>query len=513
MKKVILTLLICCYGFLLTAQTYHVGDLYTAPDGSQGIVYYILPDGSGGWVVALEDASPSCAWGETLNVPGLNDSDFDPWPLLNDHDGYSNTQILRSFQNNNPAFAAGKVDFANGWYLPSPHQLITLYARLPLITAALSQAGGTNLGTDRYWCSAERHDSQAWTVDFGVAGNNGAFTDLMKTAYARVRAVRSFDYISEGLSYQWSTGAATPSISVSPTQTTNYTVTVTAAGGGNATVVRTVEVKESPVSEFTVAATGSYTWNGVTYNESGNYTQTFTAANQCDSVVTLHLTVTLALETEVTVTDDTICAGEQVTLEAVALNPDDFIAPPTPPAVAVGDILCTDGTTVKPSAYAASGKTAMGIVLYVNNSGHGWAINLHEQGPMAWSTAQSGSIPNAIVQDSPAEAISDYNGSYNTYAIRTVSNPSLYPAAMAVDYDNGWYLPASGQLYLMYPLIPILNESLAICGGTLFDFNSSWYYCSSTVALARNMWSLDDDGNIIHYLPGLSYNVRSMRNF
>ena len=36
-------------------QVYHVGDLYTGADGSQGIVYYVESDGSG-WVVALNDA-------------------------------------------------------------------------------------------------------------------------------------------------------------------------------------------------------------------------------------------------------------------------------------------------------------------------------------------------------------------------------------------------------------------------------------------------------------------------
>lgn len=36
---------------------------------------------------------------------------------------------------------------------------------------------------------------------------------------------------------------------------------------------------------------GPYSWNGVSYNSTGNYTQTFQAQNGCDSVVTLHLTV------------------------------------------------------------------------------------------------------------------------------------------------------------------------------------------------------------------------------
>ena len=52
--------MLCCFGLTAAAQSYHVGDLYTAPDGSQGVVFYLHPDGSGGWVVALHDAPHSC---------------------------------------------------------------------------------------------------------------------------------------------------------------------------------------------------------------------------------------------------------------------------------------------------------------------------------------------------------------------------------------------------------------------------------------------------------------------
>ncbi len=47
-----------------------------------------------------------------------------------------------------------------------------------------------------------------------------------------------------------------------------------------------------PLAELIEAtACDSYQWNNETYTESGEYQQTFTAANGCDSVVTLHLTV------------------------------------------------------------------------------------------------------------------------------------------------------------------------------------------------------------------------------
>ncbi len=1069
MRK-LLAILLLCWCAWVSAQNYRVGDVYTAPDGSRGIVYYLHPDGSGGWVVALTDASAGCAWGTANDVPGLTNQNPSYYlQLLNDTSGYANTQAIRFYQNNSTTYAAGKVDFAHGWVLPSPAQLSMLYGQLPLMASAITGAGGTSLAYTNYWCSAENSASNAWCVEFGTNYWSGYFNYVAKTTNCRVRAVRSFSNTAvvydTSLTYLWNTGSTQPYINVSPTQTTTYTVTGTTdygcsntaeqtiivgtgsaqtiydticrgegyeangfsltaaqtntmgiitrsrtitASGCSSTLTLRLLVRAKNSTNITRVACGSYTWNGVTYyasgsytqtftningcdsvvtlnltihnpthtattithcdsytwhnvtytssgtyiysfsdaygctqvdtlhltirysthnvetvdtcdsytwhgvtytasgtymydytnesacpstdtlhltirnsmhntvtvtacesyiwndstyTESGSYTQTFTATNGCDSVVTLqltiislpelshtpdttiiagtsvnlwasgadvlswtdsdgnvlasgssltvnptipatyyitgqnygaatsnnlvangdfeqgnvgftsdytyvagynsmyfgryaittdglliwgedhlygyaetgqfmlvdgsespyavvwqqtvfvspntyyafsaqvastlasytadswallqfsvngtqlgslfhspdvlnvwrpyyevwysgdntsatltilnqnnsgigndfgldnivfaplaecsatdsvfvsviynvtderticeselpyvwngvtfehadtlevvlqatngadsvvvmhltvlhgthnmldttvcdsyqwhgqtldasgtytydytnadgcastdtlHLTILESPDATITTTTDTICVGAGVTLEAEVLNFDTFVTPPAPPAVAVGDILCSDGSTVKPSAYAASGRTAIGVVLYVNDSGHGWAVNLHEDGEYVWSTTISGNIPGAIIHDSALEAIADYNGSYNTYAIRSVSNTSLYPAAMAVDYANGWYLPASGQLYLMYPLMPILNESLALCGGTPFNLNSSWYYCSSSVASARNMWSLDHNGYIIHYLPTLPYRVRSMRNF
>ena len=54
-------------------------------------------------------------------------------------------------------------------------------------------------------------------------------------------------------------------------------------------------------NEFSENACVSYTWNGHTYTESGDYTQTLTTANDCDSVVTVHLTILHGNYTEVPV--------------------------------------------------------------------------------------------------------------------------------------------------------------------------------------------------------------------
>ena len=64
-------------------------------------------------------------------------------------------------------------------------------------------------------------------------------------------------------------------------------------------------------TEETITACDSYTWNGQTYATTGAYTYTTTAANGCDSIVTLHLTIN---QSEVGTTEyTTICHGESYT--------------------------------------------------------------------------------------------------------------------------------------------------------------------------------------------------------
>ncbi len=156
-KNILGFILLC--GFFLSswAQTYRVGDLYTAPDGSHGIVYYLQPDGSSGWVEALDDACPTaCPWGEMGDIPTLGNVYGSYYTnLLNDTAGYSHTEILRTYQNNNNDYAASKVDFNNGWVLPSIGQLRRLYGQLPFISSALINAGGTVPLSADYWSSTE----------------------------------------------------------------------------------------------------------------------------------------------------------------------------------------------------------------------------------------------------------------------------------------------------------------------------------------------------------------------
>ncbi|MCR9173903.1 MAG: M12 family metallo-peptidase [bacterium] len=95
-----------------------------------------------------------------------------------------------------------------------------------------------------------------------------------------------------GSNLSWSTGETTASITV--TTAGAYTVTQTVAGCTSSPGTGTASplAIPTPTSE-SVTACDSYTWsaNSTTYTTGGSYTATIPAANGCDSVVTLNLTI------------------------------------------------------------------------------------------------------------------------------------------------------------------------------------------------------------------------------
>ncbi len=98
-----------------------------------------------------------------------------------------------------------------------------------------------------------------------------------------------------GETYLWSNG------------TTDNTLTVNLAGiyqvigynaaGCSSMADVTVNLWPPATSEFTVECPEPcYEWNGESYCQSGDYTQTLQTVHGCDSVVTLHLTITVGIE-------------------------------------------------------------------------------------------------------------------------------------------------------------------------------------------------------------------------
>ena len=97
-----------------------------------------------------------------------------------------------------------------------------------------------------------------------------------------------------GDSYMWSNGSTANSIDVSNGGT--YSVIATNANGCTAMASANVEAGYSVTNSITETAETEFTWNGQTYTATDDYTQSFIAANGCDSIVILHLTITGSTE-------------------------------------------------------------------------------------------------------------------------------------------------------------------------------------------------------------------------
>ena len=98
-----------------------------------------------------------------------------------------------------------------------------------------------------------------------------------------------------GETYLWSDGTTNNTLTVSTAGT--YQVIGYNAAGCNAMASATVNVWQHTTSEFTITTPDScYTWNAESYCTSGDYTQPLQTVHGCDSIVTLHLTITVGID-------------------------------------------------------------------------------------------------------------------------------------------------------------------------------------------------------------------------
>lgn len=317
----------------------------------------------------------------------------------------------------------------------------------------------------------------------------------------------SLAHVQQGTQYHWDVpsgvtvigGEQSASLAVSFTTTTPVTLTL---HGTNDCGTGTLPITVTPQPTYHFLFSDSLC-SGNTYDAYGfhlprqdslglfTFTNSYTTASGCDSIRVLQLLVTgtptLTTQAEPTV----ICDGGSTTIHALGDN-----ASFTQVGVAIGDIVCTDGSIVKRTDWPC-GKTAKGIVFYVDDTGqHGWMIHLEIQATGSrWST-ECVDIPMLPNFSTDREAIKDFDGFGNTQAIRNFGNSSTYPVAYAVDFVNGWYLPAIGQLNVLYGNLVEVNAGLAAVGGTLFDMNTMWVYYSSSECNANTYWDFFDSGMV-----------------
>ena len=370
-----------------------IGTVVHNADGSDGVVFYMNTDGTEGLMVALEDASEGCQWGTNSNIIPLNDRPLNGVSALEDVSGFHNTGLIRTAQNaDSTVYAAGVVDYENGWYLPAAGELRKLYAALPLIETALVRAGGSTLTEGTYWSSTEYSTSDASTPMFSM-GNTA------KTSTCRVRAIRKF----------------LPSGIHSLVAKSQDTIMGTASGSGtydyNATVTVSAVANEGFVFE-------SWTEDGMVVSYDATYQFPFTR-------------------------NRVLVANFRV-------------------AGTVGEIV-----------HNADGST--GVVFYQNAEGtEGWMVALEDasEGCQWGPTTNINAMPDMLYND--IRALEDVSGYRNTDIIRKVLGTNNNYAASVVDFDNGWYLPAAGQLRKLYAALPMIEESILNAGGTLLTEDAYW---------------------------------------
>ena len=139
----------------------HVGDVITFANNSKGVVFYINPDRTGGWVVRSTDNTQTTPWWSTSgpNVECITDV-TDIKELLKDVNGYDHTAQIRSSYGTTGSYAASNsiIDFSNGWYIPAAGQLRKLYSMVSVLeNMGIPAADFTKLDTLKdYWSSTER---------------------------------------------------------------------------------------------------------------------------------------------------------------------------------------------------------------------------------------------------------------------------------------------------------------------------------------------------------------------
>jgi hypothetical protein len=117
--------------------------------------------------------------------------------------------------------------------------------------------------------------------------NSGGCDSVLTIQVNILPALSSTSNVSACSSYYWATSGMTY------TQSGTYSVLLTASTGCDSTAMLNLNIN-APVSTVqSASACGTYYWlsNGQTYSNSGTYTNTLTAANGCDSVVSLNLTI------------------------------------------------------------------------------------------------------------------------------------------------------------------------------------------------------------------------------
>lgn len=294
-------------------------------------------------------------------------------------------------------------------------------------------------------------------------------------------------------------GQGTPNAQLyfTPNAPSSVHITLTVDNGcGSATLPFDIAVgtSYSNIYSDTICTGNTYTQHGYqleTQDSAGFFVHILNNTTQqgCDSISVLQLLVAETPSVVAAADPTIICVGEETELHALGSQASVTLTSQLP-KVWVGDILCTDGTTVHPENWPCN-KVAMGIVFYVDNTGeHGWAVDLEETPNKMWSISNQNDIPSLVNFNSGRLAMTDMDGYTNTLLIRQSGTFDEYEAAYTVNFEQGWYLPAAGQACKLYAEQIKVNNSLQLVGGDILQMDSFRLYWTSTEISSNRVWVL-----------------------
>ncbi|MFA6937084.1 MAG: DUF4959 domain-containing protein [Treponema sp.] len=185
--------------------------------------------------------------------------------------------------------------------------------------------------------------------------------------------------------------------------------------------------------------------------------------------------------------------------------------------LALGDILCSDGTTVTSTNYATSGKTAVAVVAGFNDYGAAVCVGLKQSSYLEWAaentTGYNTTFTNIVCTPSAtgsgaagtATFTGDTDGSDNWDVVCSVDPEGTasdamaanYPAfnyavnygttnSLPTDYTDGWYMPSIAELCAVYKNMAAINTSIAAINAVA---------SGSATAIERYYWSSSQSGS------------------
>lgn len=237
------------------------------------------------------------------------------------------------------------------------------------------------------------------------------------------------------------------------------------------------------------------------------YTQSLKTSLGCDSVVVLglHVFVSPSVKIETEGESAVLCSSDRVVLKAVGESDNMIFHDCDSLPVAVGDIYFSDGTFAHPKEYETKGegKSAEGVVYYVSPDFE-YALVAYKKNYdeyIRWSTVRI-DVPGLTNHTQVRKVLLDDDGYANTAILRAEGSAQMYPAAWAVDFDEGWYVPAIGEMRILFSEINWINPVLSLIGGEELpsytnEYSKVYDYISSTELAADYFCSQNLTGEVI----------------